>query len=148
MSPWHGVYRVALGFSLIPAFAWWRGDGGPEWHLVPFVLVVLLALRLVPAIVRHVLPFPEDLQTYWLRQRLVAKRFDSYQWRKLLWLGLGVGAYLGFVGRAGGVDALVAVGCLLAGGLGGLRWRRLARAGTSAAVITVEARGDHVSQSE
>jgi hypothetical protein len=125
--PWPAAYRLVIGFCLVPLFAWWRGDQGSDWRLLPLFLLVLLALRLVPAILRRVLPVSDDLQTHWARQRFLAKRVDSYQWRKLVCFGLGLAAYLAVVGRADVIPAALAIACLLAGGLGAWRWRRLAR---------------------
>jgi hypothetical protein len=125
--PWHAAYRLAIGFCLVPLFALWRGDHGSDWRLLPLFLVVLLALRLVPVIIRRVLPVSGGVQAHWAQQRLLAKRADSYQWRKLVCFGLGLAAYLAMEGRADVIPAALAIACLLAGGLGAWRWRRLAR---------------------
>lgn len=124
---WHAVYRLAIGFHLVPLFSWWHGEIGSDWRLFPFFLVVLLTLRLVPALVRHVVSFSADLQSQWAHQRFLAKRFDSYQWRKLLWFGLGLAAYLPFLARPRVVPMLLALFCLLAGGLGAVTWHRTTR---------------------
>lgn len=126
MLPWYAVYRLAIGFGLVPLFTWWVGGDGVDWRLIPFFVFVLLTLRVVPAIVRHVLPVSEDMQAYWFRHRLLAKRFDSYQWRKLLWFGFGLGAHVVLVGHAGPVQTALAAGCLVAGCFGTLAWWRLA----------------------
>lgn len=125
--PWLALYRLAIGFCLVPLGAWWHGGAGSGWHLLPVLLMVLLALRLVPALVRRLLPVSEDLRLHWARRRLLAKRFDSYQWRKLVWFGLGLAAYLAVVGQAPGVPTALAVACLIVGGFGTLRWRHLIR---------------------
>jgi len=123
----HGIYRLAIGFVLVPLFGWWHGDEGSDWRLFPFFLVVLLMLRVVPAVVRAVLPFPEDLQARWLGSRVLAKRFDSYQWCKLVWFGLGLAGYLAIAGRAQPVQIILCLASLVAGGLGALRWRYVER---------------------
>lgn len=135
--PWHAAYRMAIGFFQIPLFSWWGGGDGSDWRFFPFFIFTLLTLRIVPAIVRHVLPFSEDLQAHWFRHRLLAKRFDSFQWRKLLWFGLGLAAYLTLVGSTDVVHTVLAVSCLLAGGLGVLKWCRVSRTVQVRAVLSM-----------
>lgn len=126
--PWWGLYRLAIGFCVVPAFVRYRGVDGSDWRLVPFFVFVLLTLRLVPVAVRRVCPFSEALKARWSRQRLLGKRFDSYQWRKLLWFGLGVTAHAAvFYDGVGVPEIVVAVACLVFGGLGALAWWRHVR---------------------
>jgi hypothetical protein len=123
--------------AIVPLYARSRGDGGGvDWALVPFFLLVLLALRVVPAIVRRVLPFSEEARADWSRRRLLAKQFDSYQWRKLLWVGLGLAVSAVSTGQAGPVRTVLSLACLLAGGLGAVRWRRLSRSREAVAVLS------------
>jgi hypothetical protein len=114
---------------LVPVAARWLPDDGDSWRLIPFLVVVLLMLRIVPAIIRRVVPFPQEVVAEWLRQRLLAKRFDSYQWGKLSWFGLGIGAYLVSDGRELVVPRSLALYCMIAGGLAMLRWRFLVHSG-------------------
>jgi hypothetical protein len=139
--PWHAAYRFAIGYVLIPLFTWWHGDGGTTLRFVPFFLLALLTLRVVPAVARHLLPFSLDAQSEWFRQRLLAKRFDSYQWRKLMWFGLGLGSYLTVSGRAQPTQIVLAASCVCAGGIGAWIWRRHARAGPVVAVPSQQALG-------
>jgi hypothetical protein len=127
MPPLPALWRIAIGFFLIPSFAAWKSGGGADWLIVPFFLFVLFVLRVVPAVLRHVLPFSKDLQAHWFRYRILAKRYDSYQWRKLLWLGLGIAAYAVLLGQARGVQGVLAFVCVAAGALGALRWRHVAQ---------------------
>lgn len=120
--PWWALYRLAIGFWLVPVFARYRGADGSDWRLVPFFVFVLLSLRLVPAAVRRLVPFSDALQARWFRQRLLGKRFDSYQWRKLFWFGLGVTAHAMFFEWVGTAEISLAGACLLFGGLGALTW--------------------------
>ena len=108
-ASWHALYRLVIGFCLVPVAGWWWGDGAATWRLVLSFLFVLVMLRIVPAVVRHVLPFPQDVKAEWARERLLAKRFDSYQWRKLLWFGLGLVAHLLIAGRALAVPSILAL---------------------------------------
>jgi hypothetical protein len=129
LGAWQLFYRLAIGFWLVPVAAWWRGDDGASWRLLPFFVLVLLVLRLLPSVVRRVVPFPTELTAEWSRQRFLAKRFDSYQWRKLGWFGLGLAASVLIGNAARLVPSLLAVACLVGGGLGVLRWRFLVGSG-------------------
>jgi hypothetical protein len=128
-SPWQVLYQLVIGFCLIPAAGWWWGERVGSWRLLASFLFVLLMLRVVPALARHAVRFPQDITTEWARRRALAKRFDSYQWRKLLWFGLGMVAYLLVRGEAPAVPSGLALVCLVSGGLGALRWRHLLRSG-------------------
>jgi hypothetical protein len=121
------LFRVALGVLLIPVFGWSRAGGESAWSLWLFFLFVLLALRIVPAVLRHILPFSQETQRTWFARRVLAKRYDSYQWRKLLWIGLGLSAYLAVRGEAAPAQDLLATVCLVGGVLGEVAWRRVAR---------------------
>jgi hypothetical protein len=126
MLPWCGLYRVAIGFCLVPLFVRYRGAGS-DWRLLPFFIAVLLILRLVPAAVRRLVPFSAELQAQWFRQRLLGKRFDSYQWSKLVWFGLGIMLYVDIFDLMGPAPAVLAFACLLLGSLGMLVWHRHGR---------------------
>jgi len=124
--PAQSVFQVLIGFLLVPAFS--RTAGLPvDWRLVPFFLLVLVAVRVVPAIARHVLPLSSELKAEWFNQRALAKRYDSYQWRKLFWLGLGLAGYVALYDRDGRVDGLLAAACLVSGAVGLVVWRRVTR---------------------
>ena len=122
--PFQPLYQAIIGFLVVPAFARSIG-GGVDWRLVPFFLAVLAAVRIVPAVLRHMLPWPADVKAHWFRQRALAKRHDSYQWRKLLWFGLGIAAYVALFDRGGRVEQALALICLVSGALGLLVWRRV-----------------------
>jgi hypothetical protein len=134
MPLWPALFRIGLGFVLIPAFAAWDPDGASDWRVFAFFLLILLLLRVVPAILRHLLPFSQELQRHWFDRRLLAKHYDSYQWRKLLWFGLGLAAYLALRGTAQGAQGVLAVACLLTGALGEVRWRYLGRTNQAAGI--------------
>lgn len=126
--PLQPTYQAIIGFLVVPAFARSIG-GGLDWRLVPFFLAVLAAVRVVPAVLRHVLPLPLELQAHWFRQRALAKRYDSYQWCKLFWFGLGLAAYVALFDRGGRVEPALALVCLVCGALGLLVRRRVGRGG-------------------
>lgn len=131
--PVQPVYQVVIGFLVVPVFARTIANGAADWRLVPFFLAVLAAVRAVPAALRHTLPFSSDLKAHWFRQRVLAKRYDSYQWRKLFWFGAGLTLYVALFDRGGQIDRALAAVCLAAGALGFVFWRRVRRNPTTPA---------------
>jgi hypothetical protein len=122
--PWDSAYRALIGYGVAPACLQLSGANGASWKLLVFFLAVLVALRIVPGVLRRALPFSREVQTVWVERRALAKRYDSYQWRKLFGLGLGWLGYLLVTGKAQGVPLCVAVACLIAGTLGQAFWHR------------------------
>jgi hypothetical protein len=120
---WGGLFRVAIGFVTIPAMLRVHGDTHSGWALVPFLLAVLLMLRVIPAALRRLLPFSDAVLQIWGERRQIAKRHDSYQWQKLLWIGTGLALYVVFSGQFFTARIAVASMCLLAGTAGFARWR-------------------------
>jgi hypothetical protein len=59
----------------------------------------------------------------WAQRRQLAKRYDSYQWRKLFWIGCGLGQYILVSGDFQTPRILVCSVCLVTGALGQIRWR-------------------------
>src|SRR5258705_12339522 len=93
-QPWAGLLRAAVGFVTVPAWFAVARNRWAEWTLLPFFLAVLISLRVVPFAVRKVVPVSAAIHAMWTERRRLAKRFDSYQWQKLLWIGLGLAAYM------------------------------------------------------
>ena len=93
------LYRVLIGFTTIPAMRLLLGSEGSEWTLVPFLLVILLLLRVGTTVARKVMPISAELREAWSVRRRKAKLYDSYQWRKLMWIGAGLALYVAVSGR-------------------------------------------------
>lgn len=129
IGPGQSALRAVLGFALAWVSAPWRAAAQPSfWTLLALLLAVLLALRLLLTAIRNILPFSQHLKAAWFQQRQLAKRFDSYQWSKLLWFGLGLATWLATqTQRRPGEIALVVV-CLAAGSAGTFFWRRASAA--------------------
>lgn len=122
--PWGAVYRVVLGLAILPMFRALAGGSDAFWITVILFVVLLMALRVGPAVLRRVLSFSADAKNLWFERRNMAKLNDSYQWQKLLWIGLGMLLYA-FVGgglRAG--EFAIVLFCLIGGGAGLFFWRR------------------------
>jgi hypothetical protein len=118
------VYRGLVGYALGPLYQSLVGEPGCSWLFVPFLLAALVALRVVPGVTRRLFPFSSTLRDLWLQRRLLARRYDSYQWRKLFGLGCGLGAWL-MISRTSSLVPMVAAGVCSAGGLAGLwRWQQ------------------------
>jgi hypothetical protein len=117
------LYRGLIGFAIIPAMRLLFRGWGSDWTLVPFLLSALLLLRLGLAVVRKVVPFSGKLQEAWSVRRRTAKLYDSYQWRKLIWIGAGLACYVAVSSRYGPVPIALCVFCLVAGASATVRWR-------------------------
>jgi len=120
--PWNVLYRAVIGYALVPAYGRLLGGQEAAWKLAAFFLLVLAALRVVPGVLRRCLPFSPAVKMVWAERRVLARRFDSYQWRKLFGLGLGWNIYLIRSGQAHGPALFLAAVCLAAGVLGFICW--------------------------
>jgi hypothetical protein len=120
------LYRVLIGFTTIPAMRLFLGSAGSDWTLVPFLLLVLVLLRVVPAVVRRVVPFSAELLEAWYVRRRTAKAYDSYQWRKLVWIGAGLALYVAILGQHRPVHIALSMFCLVTGAVATVRWRAVA----------------------
>jgi hypothetical protein len=126
--PLNILYRAAIGFSLLPIYLWCVAHlqlVDSTSLLLVFVAAVLIALRIVPGLLRRLVPASREVRTVWAERRQAAQAFDSFQWRKLLGLGLGWLAQLSFTHNTR-FDALaLAISFVLAGGAGQLIWIRI-----------------------
>jgi hypothetical protein len=125
-GPFGALYRVLIGFTTIPAMRLLLGSDGSDWTLVPFLLLVLLLLRVGLAAVRKVVPFSAELREAWSARRRTAKLYDSYQWRKLMWIGVGLAFYVAVSGRYWPVQIALSMFCLITGASATVRWRAVA----------------------
>jgi hypothetical protein len=122
-SRWDAIYRVAIGWLTYPALAVVCGEDASAWAWLFAFLGILFALRVVPAFARKVLPFSAATQATWSTRRQLAKRYDSYQWQKLFWIGLGLALFTAHAGGEHAAPIVLASVCLASGGLGLAFWR-------------------------
>ena len=117
------VLRIALGLLLVPALQVLRHEPD-SWTVVVSLLVMLFAVKVVGAVGRRMVPATEVVRSNWAWRRNLASNYDSYQWRKLLWIGIGlmVGAALGTPGTR--IQWVLGAVCVLAGGNAEVLWRR------------------------
>jgi len=122
--PWSGFYRIGLGCVLPLLYCRISSKGVSEWFLVLWFLSCLFALRLFPAVLRNVFPFSKEVKGIWAERREIAKRYDSYQWRKLIWFGIGMACYVVLSGTWNAVVVALTAFCVLGGGIGVFVWRK------------------------
>ena len=117
------LYRVAIGFATLPGLSFLLGNDVSGWTVVAFLLLILILLRIVPATIRRLVPFSRTSREAWAVGRRLAKRYDSYQWRKLVWIGVGLTLYTAASGQFSPPRILICTTCLLVGIAGTVRWR-------------------------
>jgi hypothetical protein len=133
------LLRATIGFATRPAVDAVMGRSAGDWALVPGVAMIVILLRLVPLVIRKLVPFSSRAQEIWWNRRQMAKRYDSYQWQKLFWMGAGMALYAA-VGDAVRVpDIVVSATCIVAGSVGLARWRAVAPRRRGGAALPEEA---------
>jgi hypothetical protein len=121
--PWNAVYFVPLGYAVMVLFQQMMGSTKSLTGLLAILLGALAALRAGALVLRCCLPFPAALKENWAQQRLLGKRYDSYQWRKLFWVGVGMAVYVS-IEHASVMERWIAVLATGAGALGHWFWWR------------------------
>ena len=121
---WSRLSRGALGLAIVPAFRTLSGGNDSAWIFIALFLGLLVALRLVPAVVRHALPFSAEAKAIWGERRQIAKQYDSYQWQKLFWIGLGPLPYAFLGAGLKNGELIVTLTCLIGGSAGLLLWNK------------------------
>jgi len=121
-NPVGGLVRTLIGFFFIPALSLLRQDVRSGWTLIFGLISLLLCLRIVPALMRKLLPLSSDVKAVWSERRQIAKLYDSFQWQKLLFTGIGLACY-SLVSRELLTSSIVVSGfCVLFGGIGVVKW--------------------------
>jgi hypothetical protein len=120
------LYRVLIGFITIPVMRLLLGSDGSDWTLAPFLVLVLLLLRVVLAAVRKVVSFSAEVREAWSVRRRTAKLYDCYQWRKLMWIGAGLVLYVVISGQYRPMQIALSMFCLVTGAGATLKWRAVA----------------------
>jgi len=124
-GPCGALARVALGMTIPPAFRILSGGSGGVWTFLALFIGLLVALRIVSALLRHALPFSTEAKKVWAERRSIAKQHDSYQWQKLFWVGLGLSAFAIADRGLNDGELAIAIFCLLGGGFGLVVWHRV-----------------------
>jgi hypothetical protein len=126
--PLNAVSRAILGFVLGSVFRAFSGHPDESWIVVGMFFGSLLALRIGPAVARRVLPFSPEARHLWAERRSLSKQYDSYQWQKLFWIGLGMLPYSVIDGGPRIGALAVTAFCLIGGCAGLVVWRRIGAA--------------------
>jgi hypothetical protein len=137
--PWNILYRVAIGYGVMPIAIFLHGATPSLSQLFLVLLAILLSLRIVPGVLRRVMPVSRDVKAVWAERRALAKRYDSYQWQKLFGIGVGWAAYLFLHRRTSGAPVALAAACVVAGAVGLMFWLRVSRLLAAQAVPTAPA---------
>jgi hypothetical protein len=120
--PWCALYLGPAGFLTFPVFHLLFDRRGNAWGLAVVLCGLLLVVRFGAAGLRRFLPVSDAVRQGWYRNRALAKQYDSYQWRKLFWVGWGVCAYA-ILARMRGAPLVFGSACILTGGIAGLIWQ-------------------------
>ena len=121
--PLNALWRIGLGY-LIPFLYYnvFYNEGGVP--LIAWFLCVLVALRIIPIFVRRIIPCSAEVNSIWAQRRRFAKVYDSYQWGKLIWFGIGMAVYITFPGCSDIIAKAFTVFLIIGGALGLAIWRR------------------------
>jgi hypothetical protein len=130
-EPWSAIYRAAIGLTLPPIFRTLSGGYDSVWITFAMFIGLLIGLRVVPALLRRLLPFSAEAKQIWAARRALSKEHDSYAWQKLLWIGIGLVLFAAMTGGLRNGEVAATLFCLIGGGAGLLIWR-LPRATRSA----------------
>src|SRR5438034_9218646 len=77
--PFSQISRIWIGFLLQPAVARLSTRDVAAPSLIGAFLGTLVALRILPAVLRKLLPFCQPTQAIWPQRPLIAKRYESSQ---------------------------------------------------------------------
>jgi len=117
------LLRVGLGALFVPLVEA-AHPRASLWTLGALLLVSLFAIKVAAAAGRRVVPASDGVRAQWEWRRNLARYYDSYQWRKLVWFGVGImiGGAVGWPGtRPQWILGLV---CFAAGAAAEPLWRR------------------------
>src|SRR5688572_26013957 len=89
VGPIGALARVALGAAFAVMLGAFRPGVRPG-GAAAVLAAVLFGLKAATAVARRVVPAPPVVRAHMEWRRNLARFHDSYQWRKLLWLGLGI----------------------------------------------------------
>jgi hypothetical protein len=117
------LFRVVLGILFVHAV----GVVNPlasAWAMSAYFMAMLFAIKVFAAVSRRVVPVSQMVRSHWEWRRTLARNYDSHQWRKLLWFGIGI--ILGDAPRWAETTAqwFLGLACVAAGVAAEIVWRR------------------------
>jgi hypothetical protein len=116
------AHRIVTGFLAIPLITRFSGPHPSFLTLGAGVIGILAMVRAVALVGRQAIPFSKPVRAIWFDRRQVAKSYDSYQWRKLLWVGFGLFAHIVWSGEFVAGEMSASSFFFLAGLLGTIKW--------------------------
>jgi hypothetical protein len=120
------LLRMVLGVLLVAVVEAAHPETG-LWMLSALLLGMLFAIKLVAAAARLVVPASPRVRSHWEWRRTLARYYDSYQWRKLLWYGVGIMMGGALAWPATSAQWILGIACTVAGGVAEALWRRHGR---------------------
>ncbi len=121
-TPVGALCRVAAGFFFVPALSFLRVDVTSGWTLGLGLVMLLIGLRVLPLVIRRVIPFSAEGKAIWFERRQIAKRYDSYQWQKLFFVGTGLLMHAAVSGELPMSKLVISGFCVVFGAIGLARW--------------------------
>ncbi len=121
-SPFDGVLRAVIGFVTVPVLSVLRRDVHSVRTLIIGLLSLLLSLRIAPVFLRKVLPLSSEVKAVWAERRQVAKRYDSFQWQKLFFVGIGLTCYMLVSKDLPTLSLAISGFCVLSGAIAMVIW--------------------------
>jgi hypothetical protein len=117
------LLRIVLGILFVPAVAVVNPQAGLG-TMTALLLAMLFAIKLFAGVSRKLAPASTLVRSHWEWRRNLARYYDSYQWRKLLWFGVGilVGGALHWSETT--PQWLLGLACVVAGAVAEIMWRR------------------------
>jgi hypothetical protein len=116
------LLRVVLGILFVRAVALVSPLAGP-WTMSAYLLSMLLAIKVFAAVSRKVVPVSTLVRSHWEWRRNLARYYDSYQWRKLLWFGIGIIVGDAPHGPETTAQWILGLACVAAGAVAEIVWR-------------------------
>ncbi len=116
------ILRVALGAILV--FVLGLFPGVSSVAAAGSLAFLLFGVKLVTAVARRLVPASAAVRSGWEWRRSLARHYDSYQWRKLLWYGSGILVMAGVTDTRAAWEATLGAACVLSGAIAELLWRR------------------------
>jgi hypothetical protein len=86
--------------------------------------ILLFGVKAFAAVARRIVPASRAVRAHQEWRRNLARFHDSYQWRKLLWFGIGIVSAAQFMGPEDGWEMPLGTACVLCGAVAQLVWRR------------------------
>ena len=117
------LLRVVLGALFVPVVETLRPGAGLG-TLSALLIVALFAVKVAAAAGRKAVPASTGVRAHWEWRRNLARYYDSYQWRKLVWFGIGI--VIGAATASPGTRQQWILGlvCAAAGAIAEPLWRR------------------------